>query len=187
MQHGRVDFSGGTVEAVQKYLAKSGATSHERVWESWDEAPGSDVLKIKSIRAVSLRTDGQDSSLFDLKTPLNVEIECRVFQKSQVHVTLHFLTEQEEVAFTSASIWDDKPDAGDYRLICHIPANLLNELCYSVRILVVANGNKVVHEESDTITIDVRDITPRSVGSYHGKEPGPIRPELKWSFFQKNV
>ena len=145
MQHGWVDFSGGTLEAVQKYLAKSGATSHERVWESWDEAPGSDVLKIKSIRAVSLRMDGQDCSLFDFKTPINVEIECRVFQKSQVHVTLHFLTEQEEVAFTSGCV-------------------------------------KVVHMESDSISIDVKDLTPRAIGSYHGKEPGPVRPLLNWTF-----
>ncbi|MBU6181895.1 MAG: ATP-binding cassette domain-containing protein [Verrucomicrobia bacterium] len=187
MQHGRVDFSGGTVEAVQKYLAKSGATSHERVWESWDEAPGSDVLKIKSIRAVSLRTDGQDSSLFDLKTPVNVEIECRVFQKSQVHVTLHFLTEQEEVAFTSGCVWAEYPEVGDYRLTCRIPANLFNELCYSVRILVVENGNKVVHMESDSISIDVKDLAPRAIGSYHGKEPGPVRPELNWTWDRKAI
>jgi lipopolysaccharide transport system ATP-binding protein len=181
MQHGRLEFDGNVVEAVQKYLSRDGGSSHEQGWESWDAAPGSDVLKIKSIRAVSLRTDGQDCSLFDLKTPINVEIKCRVFKKAKVHLTLHFLTEQSDIAFTSGCAWADYSDPGDYHLTCHIPANLLNEREYTVKLLVIENGSVCTCEALDIISIDVKDLTPRPVGAYHGKEPGPLRPELDWS------
>jgi lipopolysaccharide transport system ATP-binding protein len=181
MQNGQVDFIGGTSEAVKKYLSKSGASSHERVWESWDEALGSDVLKIQSIRAVSLRHDGQDASLFDLKTPIDLEIKCRVFRKAKVHLTIHFMTDQGEVAFTSGCSWADYSDPADYDLRCRIPANLLNEMEYSVKLLVIENGSVCSSEALDVISIDVKDLAPRPVGSYHGKEPGPVRPELIWS------
>jgi lipopolysaccharide transport system ATP-binding protein len=181
MQNGQVDFIGGTSEAVKKYLSKSGTSSHERVWESWDEALGSDVLKIQSIRAVSLRQDGQDASLFDLKTPIDLEIKCRVFRKAKVHLTIHFMTDQGEVAFTSGCSWADYSDPADYDLRCRIPANLLNEMEYSVKLLVIENGSVCSSQALDVISIDVKDLAPRPVGSYHGKEPGPVRPELIWS------
>jgi hypothetical protein len=51
------------------------------------------------------------------------------------------LTEQGEVVFTSgcsrAEGWEKHPDPGDYQLICHILANLLNEREYFLKILIV--------------------------------------------------
>jgi lipopolysaccharide transport system ATP-binding protein len=184
MQNGYVDFEGSTTEAVQKYLTKAGGSSNEMRWDNLDEAPGSEVLRLRSVKAISLRTDGQDSSLFDLATPIDICIDYRVFKKQQVHITLHFLSELGEVVFTSgcggAEGWQKYPEPGDYQLLCHIPALLLNEREYFVKILIVENGNKVVFQAEDVIGIDVKDLTPRAIGDYHGKEPGPIRPFLKW-------
>jgi lipopolysaccharide transport system ATP-binding protein len=184
MQNGYVDFEGSTTEAVQKYLTKAGGSSNEMRWDNLDEAPGSEVLRLRSVKAISLRTDGQDSSLFDLATPIDICIDYRVFKKQQVHITLHFLSELGEVVFTSgcggAEGWQKYPEPGDYQLVCQIPALLLNEREYFVKILIVENGNKVVFQAEDVIGIDVKDLTPRAIGDYHGKEPGPIRPFLKW-------
>jgi hypothetical protein len=36
------------------------------------------------------------------------------------------------------------------------------------------------------VSLDIKDLTPRPLGSYHGKEPGPVRPLLKWSFFKND-
>jgi hypothetical protein len=44
-----------------------------------------------------------------------------------------------------------------------------------VKILIVENGNKVVYQAEDVIGIDVKDLTPRAIGVYHGREPGPLR------------
>jgi lipopolysaccharide transport system ATP-binding protein len=181
MQNGILDFSGTTPEAIQRYLKKSGSISNERIWGNFDEAPGSDVIRVQSIRAISLRTDGQDATLFDLKTPIDIEIKCRVFQKAKVHIALHFLTEQEEVAFTSGCAWADYSEPGEFLLACHIPGHLLNEREYSVKMLVIENGSRCIHEEMNAICIDVKDLAPRAVGSYHGREPGPLRPDLKWT------
>jgi lipopolysaccharide transport system ATP-binding protein len=181
MQNGKLDYSGPTPEAIQRYLKKSGSSSHERIWGNLAEAPGSNVMRVRSIRAISLRTDGQDATLFDLKTPIDIEIQCKVLIKKQVHLTLHFLTENDEVAFTSGCVLPEEPDIGDYQLICQLPSNLLNERQYFIKILVVESGNKVVHQEENAISIDIQDLSERPVGSYHGKEPGPVRPQLKWT------
>jgi lipopolysaccharide transport system ATP-binding protein len=188
MQNGYVDFEGSTTEAVQKYLTKAGGSSNEMRWDNLDEAPGSEVLRLRSVKAISLRTDGQDSSLFDMATPIDICIDYRVFKKQQVHITLHFLTEQGEVVFTSGSAraegWEKYPEPGDYQVICHIPANLLNEREYFLKILIVENGNKVVCQAEDVIGIDVKDLTPRAIGAYHGREPGPLRPMLSWKLIR---
>ena len=162
----------------------SGASSNSVVWDNHIEAPGSDLVRLTAIRAVSLRTDGDDPSLFDMKTPIDIEIEYRVLTRGQFHITLHFINEQGDVVFTSgcrrAEGWLESPEPGAYKVICHVPADLLNEGDYSVRILIVHNGNQVVCEKQDVIGFDVKDLTPRPIGSWHGKEPGPVRPILKW-------
>jgi lipopolysaccharide transport system ATP-binding protein len=188
MQNGYVDFEGSTTEAVQKYLTKAGGSSNEMRWDNFEEAPGSEVLRLRSVKAVSLRTDGQDSSLFDMATPIDICIDYRVFKKQQVHMTLHFLTEQGEVVFTSgcprAEGWEKYPEPGDYKLVCHIPAHLLNEREYFLKILIVENGNNVVCQAEDVIGIDVKDLAPRAIGAYHGREPGPLRPILSWKLLR---
>jgi lipopolysaccharide transport system ATP-binding protein len=184
MQNGFVEFAGHTVEAIQKYYTKSGIASQKRVWENLDEAPGSEVLKVKSVKAISLRADGENSSLFDMKTSIDIHIDYRILKKQQVHITLHFLSEQGEVVFTSgcrrAKGWQECPDPGDYELVCQIPANLLNEKEYFLKILIVENGNKVVCQAEDVLALDVKDLEARSIGDYHGREPGPISPLLNW-------
>jgi lipopolysaccharide transport system ATP-binding protein len=184
MSNGTIEFDGTSVETVRKYLMASGASSNSVAWENPDEAPGSDLVRINAIRAVSLRTDGEDPCLFDMRTPIDVEIAYRVFTRGQFHITLHFINEQGEVVFTSgcrsAAGWLESPVPGEYTVACHVPADLLNEGNYTVRILVVQNGNRVVCERQDVIGFDVKDLTPRGVGSYHGKEPGSVRPMLNW-------
>ena len=95
------------------------------------------------------------------------------------------MSEQGEVVFTSGcrrskGRHEECPDSGDYEIICQIPANLLNEKEYFLKILIVDNGNKVLYQAEDVLALDVKDLEARSIGDYHGREPGPISPLLNW-------
>jgi hypothetical protein len=46
------------------------------------------------------------------------------------------------------------------------------------------HANKVVCQAEDVIGIDVKDLTPRPIGAYHGREPGPLRPILNWKLLK---
>jgi lipopolysaccharide transport system ATP-binding protein len=136
------------------------------------------------IRAISKRTDGQDALLFDMATPLDIDINVRVLKKCEFHTTLHFQSDQGITAFTSGGLpprdHNLQTEPGEYRLICRVPEKLLNEGGYSIRFLLVENGTRVTTVLDDIVGFDVKDLISRPVGSWHGREPGPVRPQLEW-------
>jgi len=184
MSHGQIEYVGASSECVRRYLVNSGTKSHFASWESPNDAPSCELVWIKSMRAVSLRNDDQGDALFDLQTPIDIEIEYEVVNRGHFHITLHFMTENNEVAFTSGCILlkqnESHIELGNYKITCRIPANLLNEAEYSVKLLIIVNGNHCACEKSDVIHIDVKDLAHREIGGYHGREPGPLRPRLEW-------
>jgi lipopolysaccharide transport system ATP-binding protein len=111
-----------------------------------------------------------------------------VFKKCVFHTTLHFQSDQGITAFTSGGLpprdQNQQTEPGGYRLICRIPEHLLNEGGYSVRLLLVEDGTRATTILDDIVGFDVKDLAPRPVGSWHGREPGPVRPKLEWSCFQ---
>jgi len=185
MSHGQVEYVGASSECVRRYLVNSGTKSPLASWESPNNAPNCDLVWIKSMRAVSLRSDDQGDALFDLQTPIDIEIEYEVIKRGHFHITLHFMSENNDVAFTSGCTLlkpnESYIELGNYKITCRIPANLLNETEYSIKLLIIVNGNQCGYEKSDVIHIDVKDLAPREIGGYHGREPGPIRPKLEWS------
>jgi len=97
---------------------------------------------------------------------------------------LHFVAEQGVTAFSSfptqADGWKTIPLQGKYMLRCHIPANLLNEGSYTIRLLLVEDGTHVNLILEDIVGFDVKDLISRKLGSWHGREPGPVKPKLNW-------
>jgi lipopolysaccharide transport system ATP-binding protein len=184
MKNGQTAFIGDTEECVREYLTAGGKIPTECRWDCPAKAPGNDRVRVTGIRAVSKRTDGQDPALFDMATPIDVEIDVRALRKCTFHTTLHFIREDGTTAFTSSGEpprdGAGKTPLGSYRFACHIPAHLLNEGGYSLRLLVVEDGTRVDTILDDVVGFDVKDLSPRPVGSWHGREPGPVRPSLPW-------
>jgi hypothetical protein len=162
-----------------------GQTPTEAKWDDVAKAPGNDKVRLRGIRAVSKRADGQDASLFDMATPVDIEIKVEVLKKCVFHTTLHFVSDQGITAFTSGGKpprdENQSTEPGDYVLTCHIPPHLLNEGGYAIRFLLVEDGTRATTILDDAVGFDVKDLAPRSVGSWHGREPGPVRPSLDWS------
>ena len=185
MKNGQTAFIGDTEECVRQNLTAGGQLPTEAKWDDVEKAPGNEKVRILGIRAVSKRTDGQDASLFDMATPVDIEIRVRVFKKCVFHTTLHFQSDQGITAFTSGGLpprdHNQQTEPGEYRLVCQIPAHLLNEGGYSIRLLLVEDGTRATTVLDDIVGFDVKDLALRPVGSWHGREPGPVRPLLVWS------
>lgn len=77
--------------------------------------------------------------------------------------------------------WQMEPELGRQQATCRIPGQLLNETRYSVNLLLVENGNLVTQTIEDAVAFEIKDLKPRVPGSWHGQEPGPVRPRLYWS------
>jgi lipopolysaccharide transport system ATP-binding protein len=185
MKNGQTAFLGDTEECVRQYLSAGGQIPAEAKWEDAIKAPGNDRVRVVSIRALSMRTDGQDASLFDIATPVDIEIRVRVLEKCTFHPTLHFQSEQGITAFTSGCLpprdHSQQTYPGEYSFVCRIPKHLLNEGVYCIRLLLVEDGSRATTILDDIIGFDVKDLEPRGVGSWHGREPGQVRPHLEWT------
>jgi len=191
MKNGQTAFIGDTEECVREYLTAGGKIPTECRWDDPAKAPGNDRVRVAGIRAVSKRTDGQYPALFDMATPIDVEIDVRALRKCTFHTTLHFIREDGTTVFSSAGNpprnGGEETASGSYRLTCHIPAHLLNEDGYSLRLLVVEDGTRLDTILDDVVGFDVKDLSPRPVGSWHGREPGPVRPRLEWSAHHQSL
>lgn len=185
MKGGQVSCHGDTETCIREYLMAGGQIPTEAKWIDAKQSPGNDKLRILGIRAVSKRTDGQDASLFDTATPIDLEIDVQVREACMFHTTLHFQFDQGITAFTSVGIPPRDPnqqtEPGEYRLISRVPGHLLNEGGYSIRLLLVEDGTRVTTILDDVVGFDVKDLQPRPIGSWHGREPGPVKPKLEWT------
>ena len=184
LQKGKITGEGDADGCIRQYLQAGSASPTEKRWEDPSQAPGNGAVVFEAIRAVSRRTDAEDPSLFDTATPVDIEVELRVVKPSRFHVTLHFIAEQGVTAFTSgctqAPGWEPVPKTGKHKLTCQVPANLLNEGNYTVKLLLVEEGTRVTVFLDEVIGFEVKDLVAREVGSWHGREPGPVKPRLIW-------
>jgi lipopolysaccharide transport system ATP-binding protein len=121
-----------------------------------------------------------------METPFLVEVEYwNLVPDARLHITLHFYTEQQIIAFTSASIETDSLtgqsplSTGLYRSVCHVGSNLLNSGIHRILLLVVQNTDTVIYRREDVLSFDVLDLGIRR-GTWYGKEPGAIHPLLEW-------
>ncbi len=185
LKNGQTAFIGDTEECVRQYLTAGGQIPTESKWIDMEKAPGNDKVRIMGIRAISKRTDEHAASLFDMATPLEIEIDVRVLTPCMFHTTLHFLSDQGITAFTSGGLpprdIHQQTNPGEYRLVCRIPEHLLNQGGYSIRLLLVEDGTRPTTILEDVVGFDVKDLSHRGVGSFHGKEPGPVCPKLAWT------
>ena len=186
MKDGRVSIVGDIEDCIRKYLMVAADSQTVVKWPNALLAPGTDKVRIRSVQAVSKRTDGEDPFLFDMATPIDVEIEYEVLHKSQFHFTLVFNSGQGVIAFTSgcarAAGWRECPEPGRYKIVCHIPAHLLNEGRYDVRVMIIEDGTRAAVDLNDLVGFEVKDLLRREIGSWHDREPGPVRPLLDWEF-----
>ncbi|HEV3469268.1 MAG TPA: ABC transporter ATP-binding protein [Pyrinomonadaceae bacterium] len=185
---GRLEMFGGRDECIAAYLKGGGQPSAEARWDDQASAPGDATVRIKAVRAYPSPEAGADA-LLAMSTPVEVEVDYWVLEPgARVHITLMFTTDQGVVAFTTGSgqrpEWEAAGRApGLYRSVCHIPAHLLNEGGYEVKLFVIGDRARVLFELDRVVGFEVKDTSDRGVGAWYGREPGPVRPRLPWDNF----
>jgi lipopolysaccharide transport system ATP-binding protein len=185
LNDGAVKSEGPTNQVLSDYLSSSYSSLREQSWPDMSSAPGNDKVRLHRVR-VRPENDSPDAPI-TMETPLLVEVEYwNLLPNHQLHLTLHFYTEQHIVAFSSVSIETDDQIRGKglpkglYRSICHIPPSLLNSGIHKVLLLFVQNTDKIIYRHEDALAFEVLEME-RRYGSWFGKEPGAVHPKLLWT------
>jgi lipopolysaccharide transport system ATP-binding protein len=156
------------------------------VWED-DEAPGDDVVKLRSVRAIG--RDGRPVDVVDVRTPVGIEIGFRVLKGAPpIAPKIRVLDAQGQVAFNAIDTnarWHEPTEPGAYTATAWIPGNLLGEGLMLVDASVVRLGTTRFHHHAgapEAVSFHVQDPGEgdSARGLFLGQWKGAIRPLLDW-------
>ncbi len=177
LEGGGVREIGSAQKIVQGYLQTAAVSTAEQVWEDPDTAPGDDKVRLQSVRVVP-----QDGVAFDdinVNTPVDLQF---AFHNYQADVELNFsliIHNLEDVCIMNVVSPPQRFAKGLVNGVCHIPAGLLNDATYRVRLLVVQDTSVALLDAPDILMFEVQDVERE--GNWYGKWPGAVRPTLDWT------
>ena len=186
LERGTCAADGPVGDVVAAYLQSALAPETERSWESPEQAPGNDKVRLR--RASIRRADSAPGPL-TVRTPLVLAFEYwNLEADAKLHVTLHLIDSQGAVVFSSASFvavdWQGRPyPIGLFRSECEVPGDLLNDGHYSLKLFFVKDGGTVLAVLDELLSFAVQD-DPTLRGDWYGQWPGVVRPLLAWKTAQ---
>lgn len=195
LHEGRVVMDGDTDEAINKYLGEGMGLVGEQVWPDIYKAPGDNVARLVAARA--LDQNGKVCVNYDVRDPISIEIKYKVLEEGHhLYMHLSFFNEREQVIFVTKdnldSPWRDTVcPVGDYRAICQIPGDFLNEGEFSVFCagMDVGMTNLDHFWKLDLLIFRVSDRMDNGGvrGNFPlGWPPGGVRPRLQWTVEKKS-
>jgi lipopolysaccharide transport system ATP-binding protein len=187
LEEGRIIKDGPADEVVNSYLTSDAGTTAAREWPDPESAPGSSIVRLRAVRMTN--KSGEINETFDIRQPINVEIEYQVLQSG--HVLLpHFgiINELGQCAFISVDLdpsWRRRPrPIGCFISKATIPGNLLSEgMMYINCFCLTLNPDEVQFRERHVVAFQVTDSTDgdSARGDYVQHMPGVVRPILDWT------
>lgn len=181
LTRGEIQAIGTPHNIIQQYLGGSGIES-ERKWPN-GQRPTNGSAEIFTIavrdqggNVISNPTTNQLLSItIDYSVTIadaSVGLTVNLFDENHVHV-LSSINNHE-------STWYGKPmPKNNYRSICNIPGNLLNNGRYSISVNLFGKNFSDIYTVNDVIGFSVLDA-PDVRGDYFGEFTGTIRPLLRW-------
>lgn len=178
MEDGKLKQDGAPAEVVSNYLQANTASLQEQIWEDKTTAPGNESVRLHRLRARA--GEERPGAPITMQSPLAVEVAFwNLKPDAHLHITLHFITEDNITAFTTGSDDGILPE-GLFSSVCHIPGHFLNQGFYRVKLLVVKDLSRVVFPLEDALCFEVQNFRDQEYG-YFEKEDGVVAPLLEWS------
>lgn len=178
---------------VESYISRGMSINSERVWNGNGMPTSSEGdFRLRAIRL--LNRTGQQSTRFDVKEPVLVELEWDVLRaRFALNVHIYLRHESGVVLFCSMdnldSPWCNRvAPVGRYRAHCCIPAHFLNEGMFTIEYLICTSPTTTEYANApDAVTFYViDDMRNEGVRGQWAREwPASImRPRLTWTHFE---
>jgi lipopolysaccharide transport system ATP-binding protein len=188
LQGGSVVADGPSSDVVAQYLQSVHGSGSSRFWPVLAEAPGDDLVRLRSVRVVD--EDGDTVSAVDVRRPVGIEIAFTVIRDGiPILPKIKVRDRQGDVAFNAMDTntrWDEPTAPGDYTATVWIPGNLLNEGLTSVDVGIVSLAAPKLHPHAgavDAVSFHVQDPGDgdSARGRFTGQYRGVVRPLLEWT------
>ncbi len=166
LNKGRIEKAGAIEDVIYSYMANTKSSIKSFVAIN-KEANGIDMKSLTiSDNGVVGNFSIEDELLFEIRLTGSREYDL-------INVNLFFKGNDDSIIFATCSS-PEKFFPGDYVFACRIPANTLNDIIYTIDLMVVGNGSAVLHQLKDIVFIE--GVEKKRDGAWMGKFPGMIRP-----------
>lgn len=187
LEGGRVVRDGPSDEVVAQYLQTAAGAGSSRAWPELEEAPGNDLVRLRSVRIV--RADGSTADFVDVRQPVGVELTFRVLRDGPPVLPKIKVVAGGYVAFNAMDVdprWHAPARPGDYVATAWIPGNYLNEGLLTVDAAVCSIDSPKLHHHvsvHEAVSFHVQDLGEggSSRGTFTGQWRGVVRPLLDWT------
>jgi lipopolysaccharide transport system ATP-binding protein len=185
---GQIVEDGDPSEVVTHYLHTVQSSSSSRFWPDDDSAPGDDLARLLSVRAIN--EEGETIYTSDARDVVGVEIRYRVLREGPpVFAKIKVRDTQGNTAFNAmdvASQREASTSPGVYSVTAWIPPNLLNESTLMVDVAVCTLRNPKLHQRAqqyEAVSFPVFDPGDgdSARGLFTGQIRGAVRPLLDWT------
>ncbi len=182
LTEGRLEIADTAENVVAAYLSLGDEAEGEHRWENLQEAPGNEKVRLRAVRILS--SDGQVTSIIDVRFPFYVEIEYDILQPLLgVQVGFWVLTSDGVVVFVAGDNEDRNwlgrmRERGSYKSLCKVPGLLLNSGLYTLTVACDIRNLELlfVHESAVRFHVEQTQIPAHS----NARPAGVICPFLEW-------
>jgi lipopolysaccharide transport system ATP-binding protein len=188
LEGGALTLDGSPSDVITRYLHSSHGTGSSRSWPDDDSAPGDDLVRVRSVRAVD--EDGGTIHTTDVRRLVGIEIAFRVLRTGvPVFPKIKIRDRQGNIAFNAldtSAHWQDPSPPGEYVATAWIPANLLNEGITTADVAVCSLHAPKLYQHAavyDAVSFNVYDPGDgdSARGRFTGQLRGVVRPLLEWT------
>ncbi len=173
-EKGRLIEQGETNQVIASYISKVSKTRLLRQWDTPEEAPGNDLVRIRRIQLVP---DYPDTlTHIDVRTPMTLQFEFwNQMDNANLNLSMHLNSLTGECIFNVGT--QSQPyGKGLIAAECTIPGYFLNDGSYTISMMVVKDTVTPLYVMEEAITFDVEDY--REGIAWYGKWPGYVRPQF---------
>ena len=180
MQKGRLLEMGETNQVLATYLSHVQKTALESWWNTPEEAPGNDKVRLKKVKLEPQFVGNQ--KFIDVRTAFRIHIEFWNFlENTNLNISLHLNSLTGECIFNigTPSLSFEK---GVVYANCEIPADFMNDGSYAISLMIVKDKSTVMYNFEEVLIFEIEDY--REETSWYGKWPGYVRPKIDFPITQ---
>lgn len=181
LHEGRVILEGQPAAVTSRYLQNWLPAFKDVVHDNIETAPGNDMIRLHRARVRPL--NGSPTVPLTVRTAFVVEFECwKLAVQSRLDLAAEMFNEQGVRVFATAENRESPAPAGLLRSSFIVPADLMNNGTYRLRLVVFLNGigATAVADWEDLLVFEIQDAASELRGAFHGDWPGVVRPNLAW-------
>lgn len=197
LESGKIKLNGDTASAVLTYYTSGVASPTQVDYNHHLKPPGDDYVQLVRVGVLSgNEIAGQE---IDIDKEIKVIIEYSVLKNDNAllpYPNIHVYNAAGICVFVSQPGATETHIKGNYKSICTIPPDFLNQGAYFISIAISSFGKGVIVHlfEQNAISFNIRDniyniktrLQNNGNVAYSGEIPGAVRPLLNWETIKIN-